>query len=92
MSNETLKAIEMLAAQYKTANAEKKALEAQLADLKEQIVSLMGDEEKVKAGIYKVSNAKFDSLRFAEKALKEADPDTWYKYVEVKPMTRFTVA
>ena len=69
----------------------KEELEAEITMVEEAIKAVMGDEETLLAGVYKVSWKVFTSSRLDTTALKKALPDVAAAYTKTTTARRFSV-
>ena len=69
----------------------KEELEAEISAAEDAIKAVMGDEELLTAGAYKVSWKTFTSSRIDTAALKKALPDIAAAYTKQTTARRFTV-
>lgn len=69
----------------------KEELEAEIAAAEDAIKAVMGDEELLLAGSYKVSWKTFTSSRLDTTALKKALPDVAAAYTKTTTGRRFSV-
>ena len=69
----------------------KEELEAEIAAAEDAIKAVMGDEELLTAGAYKVSWKTFTSSRVDTTALKKALPEVAAAYTKTATVRRFTV-
>ena len=66
-------------------------LDATIATLEDSIKAVMGDEELLTAGAYKVSWKTFTSSRVDTTALKKALPDIAAQYTKQTTARRFSI-
>ena len=66
-------------------------LDATIATLEDNIKAVMGDEELLTAGAYKVSWKTFTSSRVDTTALKKALPDIAAQYTKTTTGRRFSI-
>ena len=66
-------------------------LDATIATLEDNIKAIMGDEELLTAGAYKVSWKTFTSSRVDTTALKKALPDIAAQYTKQTTARRFSI-
>ena len=66
-------------------------LDATIATLEDAIKAVMGDEEHLTAGAYKVSWKTFTSSRVDTTALKKALPEIAAKYTKTTTARRFAI-
>ena len=66
-------------------------LDATIATLEDNIKAVMGDEEHLIAGAYKVSWKTFTSSRVDTTALKKALPDVAAAYTKTTTARRFSI-
>ena len=69
----------------------KEELEAEIAAAEDAIKAVMGDEELLTAGAYKVSWSNVTSSRIDTSALKKALPDIAAAYTKTTTVRRFSV-
>ena len=69
----------------------KEELEAEIAATEDAIKAVMGDEELLTAGAYKVSWSNVPSCRLDTTALKKALPDVAAAYTKTTTVRRFSV-
>ena len=69
----------------------KEELEAEIAAAEDAIKAVMGDEELLTAGAYKVSWSNVTSSRIDTTALKKALPDVAAAYTKTTTVRRFSV-
>ena len=69
----------------------KEEIEAEIAAAEDEIKSVMGDEETLLAGTFKVSWKVFTSSRIDTTALKKALPDVAATYTKTTTARRFSV-
>ena len=69
----------------------KEELEQEITAMEDAIKAVMGDEETLIAGAYKVSWTPFTSSRIDTAALKKALPDVVAAYTKTATVRRFTV-
>ena len=69
----------------------KEDLEAEIAAAEDAIKAVMGDEELLLAGSYKVSWKTFTSSRLDSTALKKALPEVAAAYTKTTTVRRFSV-
>ena len=69
----------------------KEELEAEIAAAEDAIKAVMGDEELLTAGAYKVSWSNVTSSRLDTSALKKALPDVAAAYTKTTTTRRFSV-
>ena len=69
----------------------KEELEAEIAAAEDAIKAVMGDEETLTAGAYKVSWSNVTSSRLDTTALKKALPDVAAAYTKTTTVRRFSV-
>ena len=69
----------------------KEELEAEIAAAEDAIKAIMGDEELLTAGAYKVSWSNVTSSRLDTTALKKALPDIAAAYTKTTTVRRFSV-
>ena len=69
----------------------KEELEAEIAAAEDAIKAVMGDEELLTAGAYKVSWSNVTSSRIDTSALKKALPDVAAAYTKTTTVRRFSV-
>ena len=69
----------------------KEELEAEIAATEDAIKAVMGDEELLTAGAYKVSWSNVTSTRLDTTALKKALPDVAAAYTKTTTVRRFSV-
>ena len=69
----------------------KEELEAEIAAAEDAIKAVMGDEELLTAGAYKVSWSNVTSTRLDTTALKKALPDIAAAYTKTTTVRRFSV-
>lgn len=69
----------------------KEELEAEIAAAEDAIKAVMGDEELLTAGAYKVSWSNVTSTRLDTAALKKALPDVAAAYTKTTTVRRFSV-
>ena len=69
----------------------KEELEAEIAATEDAIKTVMGDEELLLAGSYKVSWKTFTSSRLDSTALKKALPEVAAAYTKTTTVRRFSV-
>ena len=69
----------------------KEELEAEIASAEDAIKAIMGDEELLTAGAYKVSWTTVTSSRLDTAALKKALPDVAAAYTKTTTTRRFSV-
>ena len=69
----------------------KEELEAEIAAAEDAIKAVMGDEELLTAGAYKVSWSNVTSTRLDTTALKKALPDVAAAYTKTTTVRRFSV-
>ena len=69
----------------------KEELEAEIAATEDAIKAVMGDEELLLAGSYKVSWKTFTSSRLDSTALKKALPEVAAAYTKTTTVRRFSV-
>ena len=69
----------------------KEELEAEIAAAEDAIKAVMGDEELLLAGSYKVSWKTFTSSRLDSTALKKALPEVAAAYTKTTTTRRFSV-
>ena len=69
----------------------KEELEAEIAMAEEAIKAVMGEEELLTAGAYKVSWKTFTSSRIDTTALKKALPDVAAAYTKTTTARRFAI-
>ena len=69
----------------------KEELEQEITAMEDAIKSVMGSEETLIAGAYKVSWTPFTSSRIDTAALKKALPDVAAAYTKTATVRRFTV-
>ena len=66
-------------------------LDAAIANLEDSIKAVMGDEELLTAGAYKVSWKTFTSSRVDTTALKKAMPDVAAQFTKQTTARRFSI-
>lgn len=66
-------------------------LDAEITSLEDNIKAVMGDEEHLTAGVYKVSWKTFTSSRVDTTALKKALPDIAAQYTKQTTARRFSI-
>ena len=66
-------------------------LDAAITSLEDSIKAVMGDEEHLTAGAYKVSWKTFTSSRLDTTALKKALPDIAAQYTKTTTARRFSI-
>lgn len=66
--------------------------EAEAETIKDQIKTVMGDSEELRAGEYKVTYKSVTSSRIDTTALKKALPDVAEAFTKTSTARRFTVA
>ena len=69
----------------------KEELEVEIAATEDAIKAVMGDEELLTAGAYKVSWSNVTSTRLDTTALKKALPDVAAAYTKTTTVRRFSV-
>ena len=69
----------------------KEELEAEIAAVEDAIKAVMGDEELLTAGAYKVSWSNVTSTRLDTTALKKALPDVAAAYTKTTTVRRFSI-
>ena len=69
----------------------KEELEAEIAATEDAIKAVMGDEELLTAGAYKVSWSNVTSTRLDTTAMKKALPDVAAAYTKTTTVRRFSV-
>ena len=69
----------------------KEELEAEIAAAEDAIKAVMGDEETLTAGAYKVSWKTFTSSRVDTTALKKALPEVAAAYTKTTTARRFSI-
>ena len=69
----------------------KEEIEAEIAAAEDAIKAVMGDEELLLAGSYKVSWKTFTSSRLDSTALKKALPEVAAAYTKTTTVRRFSV-
>ena len=69
----------------------KEELEQEITAMEDAIKAVMGNEETLIAGVYKVSWTPFTSSRIDTAALKKALPDVAAAYTKTATVRRFTV-
>ena len=69
----------------------KEELEAEISAAEDAIKAVMGDEELLTAGAYKVSWSNVTSTRLDTTALKKALPDVAAAYTKTTTVRRFSV-
>ena len=69
----------------------KEELEAEIAAAEDAIKAVMGDEELLTAGAYKVSWKSFTSSRVDTTALKKAMPDVAAQFTKQTTARRFSI-
>lgn len=69
----------------------KEELEVEIAAAEDAIKAVMGDEELLTAGAYKVSWSNVTSTRLDTTALKKALPDVAAAYTKTTTVRRFSV-
>ena len=69
----------------------KEELEAEIAATEDAIKAVMGDEELLLAGSYKVSWKTFTSSRLDSTALKKALPEIAAAYTKTTTIRRFSI-
>ena len=69
----------------------KEELEAEIAAAEDEIKSVMGDEELLLAGAYKVSWKTFTSSRLDSTALKKALPEIAAQFAKQTTARRFSI-
>ena len=69
----------------------KEELEAEITAMEDEIKKVMGDEELLTAGAYKVSWSNVTSTRLDTTALKKALPDVAAAYTKTTTVRRFSV-
>ena len=69
----------------------KEELEAEIAATEDAIKAIMGDEELLLAGSYKVSWKTFTSSRLDSTALKKALPEVAAAYTKTTTVRRFSI-
>ena len=69
----------------------KEELEAEIAAAEDAIKAVMGDEELLTAGVYKVSWKTFTSSRVDTTALKKALPEVAVAYTKTTTGRRFSI-
>ena len=69
----------------------KEELEAEIAAAEDAIKAVMGDEELLTAGAYKVSWKTFTSSRLDTTALKKALPEVAAAYTKTTTSRRFSI-
>ena len=69
----------------------KEELEAEIAATEDAIKAVMGDEELLLAGSYKVSWKTFTSSRLDSTALKKALPEVAAAYTKTTTVRRFSI-
>ena len=88
MSNPTLESIIHEILDLKRMREE---LDATIATLEDRIKAVMGDEEILTAGAYKVSWKTFTSSRVDTTALKKAMPDVAAQFTKQTTARRFSI-
>lgn len=66
-------------------------LDAAITSLEDSVKAVMGDEEHLTAGVYKVSWKTFTSSRVDTTALKKALPDIAAQYTKQTTARRFSI-
>lgn len=66
--------------------------EAEAEAIKDQIKSIMGDSEELRAGEYKVTYKTVKSSRFDTTGFKKAEPELYEQYAKPTETRRFTLA
>lgn len=69
----------------------KEEIEAEIAAAEDEIKGIMGDEETLFAGIFKVSWKTFTSTRLDSTALKKALPEIAAKFTKTTTARRFSI-
>ena len=69
----------------------RKELDAEITSLEDNIKAVMGDEEHLTAGVYKVSWKTFTSSRVDTTALKKELPDIAAHYTKQTTARRFSI-
>ena len=69
----------------------KEEIEAEIAAAEDEIKSVMGDEETLLAGAFKVSWKTFTSSRLDSTALKKALPEIAAKFTKTTTARRFSI-
>ena len=69
----------------------KEELDAEISAAEDAIKAVMGDEELLTAGAYKVSWSNVTSSRLDTAALKKAPPDVAAAYTKTTTVRRFSV-
>ena len=69
----------------------KEEIEAEIASAEDEIKGVMGDEETLLAGAFKVSWKTFTSSRLDSTALKKALPEIAAKFTKTTTARRFSI-
>ena len=72
-------------------NRMKEEIEAEIAAAEDEIKSVMGDEETLLAGAFKVSWKSFTSSRLDSTALKKALPEIAAQFTKTTTARRFSI-
>ena len=70
----------------------KEELEAEIAGMEDEIKAVMGDEETLIAGAFKVTWKAVTSTRIDTTALRKDLPEIWQEYGKTSTTRRFNVA
>ena len=69
----------------------KEELDSEITAIEDEIKSVMGDEEILRAGAFKVSWKSVTSTRFDSTALKKAMPDIAERFMKTSTSRRFCI-
>lgn len=89
MSTNELKA---KAAELKELKAMREELEAEITAIEEEIKAVMGDQEQITAGPFKITWRPVTSSRLDSAALKKALPEIAARFTKTTTTRRFIVA
>jgi predicted phage-related endonuclease len=70
--------------------AQKKELERQIGELKEELKKSMGDEVEVQTDKYVLKNTPYDSVHFDSKSFRIDHERLYRKFVTITQTTRFS--
>lgn len=83
--------LEKLAFDFKELQRAAEQIAAQMDEIKENIKNVMGENEQIVAGAYKITNKTVISRRLDTNALKREHPEIASQYTKETTATRFTI-
>lgn len=92
MAGNELRNIEGMAQELKELKRMKEELEAEISALEDGIKAVMGEEEQVIAGAFRITWKAVTSSRLDGTALKKELPEVAARYMKTTTTRRFTVA